>query len=504
VHEPDIAPLARRLAEENNVDWRRLAGSGDAGRVVERDVLGYLARVMAGDEAVDPTPEPVPHGMTAWPEDDVAAYRARADEEPSEGSPPTVEDELFLFDDPLPPAGTVGDDPWLDDAAHVAATAGAAEGSWTGGALQAPIDDDAVLLMGDDPAQVAPTPATDVWDADDVGFDVAGDADRRAAEQVHTPGARSRFDLPDLFSTDDLPEPEVRSGGPDLLFEEEGAGLRGTAVASDGELRLDELPTTADRGELRFDEAPASTDGGGLRLDEAPRARPGLDGDDDAEPTPSLPIEAVEEPRAELAAATLRAAPAPRDGTEVAVAASPGGAADRTEPAAGGAPLASVHGVAFVRHGQVWRRRFDDRPLRKAVSEVAAELEAPVGVVTAALLARAAIRARATVGPIDALRWRDGRTLRGAVATDGDLRGAVASLRLEPAAGAGAALVVADLSELDLDEAVLHLDAPLLALSRSGGEGAWLSLSGDEVDGATVDALARVATLLSAPVRLLV
>jgi resuscitation-promoting factor RpfA len=67
VHEPDIAPLARRLAEENNVDWRRLSGTGEGGRVVERDVLGYLARVMAGDEAVDPTPEPVPEGMAAWP-----------------------------------------------------------------------------------------------------------------------------------------------------------------------------------------------------------------------------------------------------------------------------------------------------------------------------------------------------------------------------------------------------------------------------------------------------
>ena len=67
--EPGITPLAQRLAEENNVDWRSLAGSGDDGTIVERDVLEYLARVMAG-EALDPTPEPLPEGMDAWPEAD--------------------------------------------------------------------------------------------------------------------------------------------------------------------------------------------------------------------------------------------------------------------------------------------------------------------------------------------------------------------------------------------------------------------------------------------------
>lgn len=66
--EPVITPLAQRLAEENNVDWRGLQGSGEGGRIVERDVLEYLARVMAGDEAVNPTPEPLPEGLEEWPE----------------------------------------------------------------------------------------------------------------------------------------------------------------------------------------------------------------------------------------------------------------------------------------------------------------------------------------------------------------------------------------------------------------------------------------------------
>ena len=64
-----IAPTAQRLAEENNVDWRVLTGSGEGGSVVERDVLGYLARVMRGEEATNPTPEPLPEGLSAWPEE---------------------------------------------------------------------------------------------------------------------------------------------------------------------------------------------------------------------------------------------------------------------------------------------------------------------------------------------------------------------------------------------------------------------------------------------------
>ncbi len=78
MNEPDISPLARRLAEENNVRWQELTGTGAGGKVVERDVLEYLARVMSGEEAVDPTPEPVPEGVEAWPEDDVARYQSEA------------------------------------------------------------------------------------------------------------------------------------------------------------------------------------------------------------------------------------------------------------------------------------------------------------------------------------------------------------------------------------------------------------------------------------------
>lgn len=100
--EPDIAPLAKRLAEENNVDWRYLHGTGASGRIVERDILEYLARVMAGEEDLNPTPEPVPEGMEAWPERDVVGFfGAEASSHGSNDTPVnnTLDDDLLAVDD---------------------------------------------------------------------------------------------------------------------------------------------------------------------------------------------------------------------------------------------------------------------------------------------------------------------------------------------------------------------------------------------------------------------
>ena len=72
MHETNISPLARRLAEENNVYWQHLMGTGPEGKVVEKDVIEYLHRVMAGEESINSTPEPLPVGMTQWPQEDLA------------------------------------------------------------------------------------------------------------------------------------------------------------------------------------------------------------------------------------------------------------------------------------------------------------------------------------------------------------------------------------------------------------------------------------------------
>ncbi|GAB5602939.1 hypothetical protein FJNA_14640 [Thermus sp. FJN-A] len=66
--EPKITPLARRLAEENGIDWRRLQGTGPDGSIVERDILAYLAKVMAGEVDLPPMPEEPPPVL---PEEDL-------------------------------------------------------------------------------------------------------------------------------------------------------------------------------------------------------------------------------------------------------------------------------------------------------------------------------------------------------------------------------------------------------------------------------------------------
>jgi len=72
--EPKITPLARRLAEENGIDWRRIEGTGPDGEITERDILNFLAKVMAGEvtlEGPPPGEPPAPEGQA-----DLEAARA--------------------------------------------------------------------------------------------------------------------------------------------------------------------------------------------------------------------------------------------------------------------------------------------------------------------------------------------------------------------------------------------------------------------------------------------
>ena len=101
--EPTIAPLAKQLAEENNVDWRVLQGSGSDGSIVEKDVLTYLAKVMAGEEAMNPTAEPTPEGMEAWPEEDVKAFEV---EQSSEATSSAEEVSWGAFAEPSTPGAS--------------------------------------------------------------------------------------------------------------------------------------------------------------------------------------------------------------------------------------------------------------------------------------------------------------------------------------------------------------------------------------------------------------
>lgn len=55
-----IAPLAKILAEANGIEWRNLHGSGEGGLIVEGDILGYLSRIMSGEEEPPATPVDAP------------------------------------------------------------------------------------------------------------------------------------------------------------------------------------------------------------------------------------------------------------------------------------------------------------------------------------------------------------------------------------------------------------------------------------------------------------
>ncbi len=77
--EPKITPLARRLAEENGIDWRRIEGTGPDGTITEKDILNFLAKVMTGEVTLagpPPGEPPPPEG-----EADLEAARAALEKE---------------------------------------------------------------------------------------------------------------------------------------------------------------------------------------------------------------------------------------------------------------------------------------------------------------------------------------------------------------------------------------------------------------------------------------
>ncbi|HEX7041085.1 MAG TPA: E3 binding domain-containing protein [Trueperaceae bacterium] len=559
--EPDITPLARRLAEQNNVDWRRLQGSGDGGRIVERDVLDYLARVMAGEEAVDPTPEPLPEGMDAWPEQDIATVRQGVGEAATLGElrheigsavreePAAVDEDVFLFDDEPEAAETPAPAP--------------APAPREGAAPTAADDLDDLLVSGDEPLPVddgagrddalGPAPAPGAAAAPAQG------AEEAWGEGIHLGEPSPREETPpsdiwgepvgrtsddvDLFAVSSEAE-EGASGGDagsdaDLWAAPEEPGAPAGAAASADETWA-EAP--AERGDSPYDAWSAGPSWEPAGTGEGPAEGGGRTGDADDGGMPQVggdagQVGAADDGHAleDVGAAGDRAAAegAGDAGAVVGEEAAPVDAADAPADAAAdlesgpgevvaavetpdelaGVTQAGFEGLPLARLRLALRRHVDVSALAGAQLAVSQELghEEPLGAAPFVLraVAKAAAELGGGFGQVALAAFGDGVSLR---RVDGAADRPFAEIVSE-LAGPGveedeAGLVVADLSGLDVDEVVLDLDLPVLSLGRilydnqRGGYRSTLTLAGDLPAETGARLLARVAELLDSPVRL--
>jgi hypothetical protein len=451
----DIAPLAQRLAEENNVDWRSLEGSGENGRIVERDVLEYLARVMAGEEATDPTPEPLPEGMEAWLDDEGRPIDAPG--AASEGAAPPDEAVELAGDDADTSGGTdedlllAGDDLLVgEDAA-------------------APATHDEVPEPIDAPEPTEPAAAPAASEADGAPDLFVDDHDaRRAGDEV-----------PDLFEADGDVDDD---GGREPAFD--FGGLPGATAPTPPGVAPDAMEAGEDATEaFTFDEPAAApvepaADEAEAWSDAAPSAMPDRPGHDEPEAVPAPP------PPAATPVATTRASGAGEEAW----------------------PLARVRTVV--------RRHVELGGL--LASQRAAALEAGRDQVSAAAVLLVAVRRAAERLELDApgvvLPGRDGGVTTVVPAAHGIAEIAAeldAAARGEPAADRAADLWIADLSGLGVDEAILDGDVPQLTLGRvlsdeeDGALHGTLTFAGEHDLAHAAAFLARVADLLEEPLRLL-
>ncbi|HZW98563.1 MAG TPA: E3 binding domain-containing protein [Trueperaceae bacterium] len=506
--EPDITALARRLAEQNNVDWRALSGSGDGGRIVERDVLDYLARVMAGEEALDPTPEPLPDGMETWPDQDPelrAAGQATTLGELRQEIGSAVRDE------PLAPMG----------------------GGHESVASVSDVDED-VFLFDDDPASEGPG------------------AESQAPETGARPGAVSTSDdLEDLLVAGDdaglLSDDDDLSGGADVYGAEAAqadedafsADLSGGSEEVDG-AQWGEGIALGGSGHSTDEEAP---DIWGEPLT-APEPDLDLFSDtvkvsesDDmwSQESASETTEAEAEPEVQAGTSldgwsTDGSAQADHDDTGVHVwepqeETAPARSQEETSPDWGQAEPTETElttpqqesggfdGLPLARTGTVLRRHVDVTALAGAQLAVSQELgfEEPLGAGPFVLraVAKAARDQGVGHGQVALATFDGGLVLRRV----DDAAGRAFSELVNELTGSGqvedeAGLVVADLSGLDVDEVVLDVDLPVVSLGRMlydnqrGGYRSTLTLTGDLPAEQGARLLSRVAELLDAPIRL--
>ena len=500
--ETDISPLAKRLAEENNVNWRSLAGSGSSGRVVERDVLEYLARVMAGEEDLNPTAEPVPEGMEAWPEADVQGFTATATAPATE----SAEDDAMFGDEPastMPSVSATRNDGFVDDFEEEA------------------IDED-IFLFDDDETEPSQT--------EDAYTETFGAPSSSFAEADTATSEPDEGDLDDAFTSaepvafatdeadgDALEDDLFTLDEPETDIDEDVSLFVGEAVTSDEPAAVAEADFDEPvAGEPTYaDDFAAATFATEESLETS--SEPAFDSaeTESFEPedfeTDSLEPEDFEPDS--LATETAFADPTT---DEVDTAFAESDAAEEPEPAAAVATtdtpaVTADTSLPLVSYGVLLRRRVDSGALTGAQVAIGQELGGePVS--PTSLLLRAAARAAhdqfgtpgvglATLGnhvSVSAIEDAATMTFRDLVTRIDEER---ATLDKDAEQQDEVGLAVADLSHLNIDEAVLNLGVPVLTLGRvlkdDAGTYSTLTLSGEvEVETGT-QVLAAVAELLT-------
>jgi hypothetical protein len=449
--EVKITPLARRLAEENGIDWRQIKGTGPDGTVVERDILAFLAKVMAGEVNLPPAPEEAAPPPSAVP--DMAQAQALLQKEgvqlgdlvpsaptspapPAESALPTLEDIEFDLDldldttpPPVPPAAAA-----FEEAPTLA-------------------PEPEIVPSFDEPEPLTPSePLSPLqWE------------EPEPFPPPINPVAEVNPALTDLPPLPTEPDLEPSSASPKLIWETQEVltNLETPAPA----------PSPLQAG-MSFSNTPAPFPVAELP-GEAPPVAPEEASAPAEEPTLSpIPAEEVAEPP------TPSETPAP----ELAV-----------EAPAPAAPPTMLR-------IQAWQRLVAIGPAQEAAQTLSEAWNMEVGL--EALLYRAADKALAdTQTPLRPTKGRlEGSELKSLrVAPSQSLRGALDSLRMasDPAEG----LVVLSLVDSAFDQ-VIFPGLSTLTLGRANAGHALLTLSGDISSELAAKLLERVAYYLERPILL--
>lgn len=498
--QPDISPLAKRLAEENNVEWQSLYGSGSDGRIVERDVLEYLARVMAGEEDLNPTPEPLPTGLEAWPEEVAAASGA---------GPSNARPSAQTFSSGNVDATRRADDSLLDidlsfEDEPAAPPSEPLPSARHDDALESAINDD--IFLFDDTLDDAPN---------DSATDFRPGA-RFTADSSEAPPEEASFDLADIAAE------TPAAAAPDFSFEDVTEFAAANATNPNA-MNLDAMDLDATSRQNSQDEADLQDDLDLLELSSAP----------DLTASQNLPVNhgvalfddgTTAEDSAEADVSLFLTDASADDGDEVDDEAERkvghGAAAVSESPKAAGEPATNPAApLQLVSYGLLLRRHVNLSQLMQAQVAIGQELKQSGPIGPSSLLLRAAAKALAAA-PLN-----NHSTVGLAVFGEDEVQvAAISSVLTRPfreiaaqaaqpdteTGGADFGVIVADMSELDIDEAVLNAGAPVLTLGRvlqdssEGAHHSTLSLSGKMTVEQGTKFLAVVADLLDSPIRLVV